>query len=102
MAHIGRVREKSHVRNHAYPIKKMSTIVVFTLSVRTLPVRSFLQTWPKTKWQGSSSYRACFVVGHDSGTYKACFAGDDTPRASPVPVGNDSELDRFCLVRLVS
>ena len=45
---------------------------------------------------------ARLVVGHDSGTYRACFAGDDTPRACPVSVGNDTELDRFCLVRLAS
>ena len=48
-----------HVRNHAYPIKKMSTIVVFQISDvysgNILLVRSFLQTWPKKKWQGSSS-----------------------------------------------
>ena len=45
---------------------------------------------------------ARLVVGHDSGTYRACFAGDDTPRACPVPVGDDTELDGFCLVRLGS
>ena len=56
VAQIRRVREKSLVRNHACPTAKMSTNVVLdTLSVRTLPVRSFLQTWPKKKWQGSSS-----------------------------------------------
>ena len=53
VAQIRRVREKSLVRNHAYPIKKMSTIVVFQISdsfsVCTLHVRSFLQTWPKKK-----------------------------------------------------
>ena len=38
---------------------------------------------------------ASLVLGHDSGTYRACFAGDDTPRACPVRVGNDTELDRF-------
>ena len=42
-----------HVRNHAYPTKKMSTIVVVDISdvfsVHTLPVRSFLLTWPKKK-----------------------------------------------------
>ena len=47
-----------HVRNHAYPIKKMSTIVVFQISdmysENILRVRSFLQTRPKKKWQGSS------------------------------------------------
>ena len=36
---------------------------------------------------------ALLVVGHDSGTYRACYAGDDTPRACPVPVGTDTELD---------
>ena len=43
---------------------------------------------------------ARLVVGDDSGTYRAYFAGDDTPRACPVPVGDDTELDQFCLVRL--
>ena len=45
---------------------------------------------------------ARLVVGFDSGTYRACFAGDDTPRACPVLVGNDTEWDRFCLLRLAS
>ena len=43
---------------------------------------------------------ARLVAGHDSGTYRACFAGDDSPRACPVLV--DIELDRFSLVRLAS
>ena len=38
---------------------------------------------------------ARLVVGHDSGTYRACFAGDDTPRACPVPVNNDSGTRRI-------
>ena len=45
---------------------------------------------------------ARLVAGHDSGAHIACFAGDEKPRACPVPVGDDAELDRFCLVRLPS
>ena len=30
---------------------------------------------------------ARLVIGHDNGTNRACFAGDDTPRARPVLVG---------------
>ena len=77
------VSDPTMFRNHAYPIKNMSTIVVFQISycpmccvwfvsvppevgsvrvwlytvhtLHTPPVRSFLQTWPRKKWQGSSS-----------------------------------------------
>ena len=72
---IRRGREKTLVRNHACPTKKMSTTVVVLISVnwnvcqshslgsaRTAlaPVftgrfRSFLHTWLKRKWQDSSS-----------------------------------------------
>ena len=38
---------------------------------------------------------ARLVFGHDCGTYRACFAGDDTTRACPVLVGNDSGIQRI-------
>ena len=65
---------------------EVGSIRVWLCSVHTLHtllVRPFLQTWAKKKW------------GHDSGTYRACFAGDDTLRACPVLVGNDSGIQRI-------
>ena len=69
------------MRIHAYPNKKMSTIVVFQISdmytVHTLLVRSFLQNMAEDEV-------AKFVVGHDSGMCKAALAGDDAPRGCSV------------------
>ena len=97
-------------RNHAYPTKKMSTIVVFQVSVhrntrqsvvyvgfvclyaaqqisfngtytaRTLSDRSSVQNTAEEEL-------AHHVVGNDSGMYKAGFAGDDAPHS--VPFGHD-------------
>ena len=53
-------------------------------NIHTLLVRSFLQ-----------KEVARLVFGHDCGTYRACFAGDDTTLACPVLVGNDSGIQRI-------
>ena len=74
---------KTVVRNHACPTEKMSTIVVVQISVNwnacqchslgstrtalalvfTGWFRSFLQTWLKKKWQGSSSATTVALTG---------------------------------------